>query len=186
VADMSQESIIAVSLWMILPLGLLGSLLHFLFDWTGHNKFVSLFSAVNESYWEHIKIAFWPTLFLQIVLFASGGYNYPSLIPAATIALYSLPISMIGMVFLYKMFTKKNVLWIDITVFFVVIAVAQILFVMFFEQLQATWVTVVVAAIFLLGLFSAFVSYTLRPPQEPDIFINPTNSKYGMNAHPGL
>jgi hypothetical protein len=68
----------------------------------------------------------------------------------------------------------------------VVIAVAQILFVMFFEQLQATWVTVVVAAIFLLGLFSAFLRYTLRPPQEPDIFIDPTNSKYGINAHPDL
>jgi hypothetical protein len=181
---MSQESIIAVSLWMILPLGLIGSLLHFLFDWTGHNKFVSLFSAVNESYWEHIKIAFWPTLLLQIVLFAYGGYNYPSFIPAATIALYTLPISMIGLVFLYKMFTKKNVLWIDITVFFVVIAVAQTLFVIFFAQLLATWVTVVFAAVFWLGLCSAFVSYTLRPPQEPDIFIDPTNSKYGMKAHP--
>jgi hypothetical protein len=183
---MSQEAIVAVSLWMIIPLGLLGSLLHFLFDWTGHNKFVSLFSAVNESYWEHIKIAFWPTLLLQIVLFASGGYNYPSFIPAATIAFYSLPISMIGIVFFYKMITKKNVLWIDITVFFIVIAVAQTLFVIFFEQLLATWVTVAFAAVFLVGLCGAFLRFTLSPPSEPDIFVDPTNNKYGIKAHPDI
>ncbi|MDA8901794.1 DUF6512 family protein [Aquiluna sp.] len=46
---MTLETIVAISLWMIVPLGILGSLLHFLFDWTKHNRFVMLFAAVNES-----------------------------------------------------------------------------------------------------------------------------------------
>jgi hypothetical protein len=54
---MTIDSVILVSLGMIVPLGLLGSVLHFLFDWTKHNRFIAFFSAVNESYWEHIKIA---------------------------------------------------------------------------------------------------------------------------------
>src|SRR5690625_7821014 len=110
---MDIDTIIAVSWWMIIPLGIVGSLLHFLFDWTGHNRVVAIFSAVNESYWEHIKIAVWPVAFLHIVIFAAGGYQHPSFLPASTIALYSIPIGKIGLIFLYKDYAKRNVLWLD-------------------------------------------------------------------------
>ena len=33
-----------------------GTLLHFLFDWTGGSVAAALFSAVNESIWEHLKL----------------------------------------------------------------------------------------------------------------------------------
>ena len=35
----------------------LGSLFHFVYDWSHQNKIVGLFGAVNESTWEHVKIA---------------------------------------------------------------------------------------------------------------------------------
>jgi len=63
---MTMNAVVLVSLFMIVPLGLLGSGLHFLFDWTKHNRFVALFSAVNESYWEHIKIAIAGTLVIHV------------------------------------------------------------------------------------------------------------------------
>lgn len=181
---MSIDSIVALSLWMILPLGIVGSLLHFLFDWTRHNRVAAVFSAVNESYWEHIKIAIWPVALLQVVLFAAGGHQYPSFVPAATIALYSLPISMIGLVFVYKSVTRRNVLWLDIASFFVTIAVAQTLFVSVLEQLTPSWATIVLSCIFLGGLLVAFLRFTLRPPNEPDVFIDPLTQKYGLHAHP--
>ena len=37
-----------------------GTLLHFLFDWSDEILVVALFSAVNESIWEHIKLLFYP------------------------------------------------------------------------------------------------------------------------------
>ena len=181
---MAFETLVTVSWWMILPLSFVGSLLHFTFDWTGHNRLAAIFSAVNESYWEHIKIAIWPVVLLQIILFAAGGYQYPAFLPAATIALYSLPISMIGIVFLYKSITKRNILWLDIATFFVIIAVAQTLFVLVVEQLDPSSVTVVFAVVFLGGLLVAFLRFTLRPPSEPDVFIDPITEKYGLHAHP--
>jgi hypothetical protein len=171
---------------MILPLGVLGSLLHFLFDWTKHNRFMAIFCAVNESYWEHIKIAIWPVMLVQVALFLLGGHQLPAFIPAATIALYSIPISMVGMVFAYKALTKRNILWIDIPVFFVTIAIAQYIFVLALEQLSATPATVLVAVFFLLGLVIAFGLFTLRPPKEPDPFMDPINQKYGLSAHPDI
>jgi hypothetical protein len=171
---------------MIVPLGLLGSLLHFLFDWTKHNKFVAFFSAVNESYWEHIKIAIWPVLLLQIVLFSLGGYQFPSYVPASTIALYSIPVTMVGLVFLYKSVTKRNILWLDISIFFVCIAIAQSIFVQVLGQLSATSGTVVMSSLFLLGLIVAFLLFTFRPPREPDVFLDPIKKDYGLRAHPDL
>ena len=38
--------------------GALGTLLHFVFDWSGGNVAAALFSAVNESIWEHMKLLF--------------------------------------------------------------------------------------------------------------------------------
>jgi hypothetical protein len=183
---MTIDSVILVSLGMIVPLGLLGSVLHFLFDWTKHNRFVALFSAVNESYWEHIKIAIWPVFLLQIVLFSLGGYEISSFIPAATIALYSIPVSMVGLVFLYKSVTKRNILWLDISIFFVCIAVAQSIFVLVLGQLAPTSGTVVMSSLFLLGLVVAFLLFTFRPPTEPDVFLDPIKKDYGLRAHPDL
>jgi hypothetical protein len=181
---MTLETIVSVSWWMILPLGVIGSVLHFTFDWSRHSRIAAIFSAVNESYWEHIKIAIWPVALLQVVLFAAGGYQHAAFIPAATVALYSLPISMLGIVFLYKSITKRNVLWLDIAVFFVIIAIAQTLFVLMLQELSPSWATVALAGIFLAGLVIAFFRFTLRPPNEPDVFIDPLNQKYGLDAHP--
>ena len=183
---MTIDSVILVSLGMIVPLGLLGSVLHFLFDWTKHNRFVALFSAVNESYWEHIKIAIWPVFLLQIVLFSLGGYEISSFVPAATIALYSIPVSMVGLVFLYKSITKRNILWLDISIFFVCIAVAQSIFVLVLGQLAPTSGTIVMSSLFLLGLTVAFLLFTFRPPREPDVFLHPIKKDYGLRAHPDL
>jgi hypothetical protein len=183
---MTIDSVISFSLWMIVPLGLLGSVLHFLFDWTKHNRFIAFFSAVNESYWEHIKIAIWPVFLLQIVLFSLGGYNVFSFVPAATIALYSIPVSMVGLVFLYKSVTKRNILWLDISIFFVCIAVAQSIFVLVLGQLAPTSGTVVMSSLFLLGLVVAFLLFTFRPPTEPDVFLDPIKKDYGLRAHPDL
>jgi len=180
------DSIILVSLFMIVPVGLLGSALHFLFDWTKHNRLVALFSAVNESYWEHIKIAIWPVFVLQLVLFSLGGYQILSFVPAATVALYSIPVSMVGLVFIYKALTKRNILWLDISIFFVCIAVAQSIFVLLLGQLSPTAGTVVISSLFLLGLIIAFLLFTVRPPKEPDVFVDPINKRYGLGAHPDL
>ena len=183
---MTIDSVVSTSIWMIVPLGLLGSVLHFLFDWTKHNKIVAIFSAVNESYWEHIKIAIWPVFLLQVVLFASGGYQYASFIPAATIALYSIPVSMVGLVFVYKSITKQNILWLDISIFFVCIAIAQSLFVLILDQLDPSQGTVVMATLFLIGLIAAFLLFTVRPPKEPDVVLDPIKKDYGLRAHPDL
>ncbi len=49
----------------------LGSMLHFTFELSGRNPLVGIFPAVNESVWEHLKLAFWPAM-----LYAFIEYRY--------------------------------------------------------------------------------------------------------------
>lgn len=50
-------------MWLaFIVISVVGTLFHFLYDWSNHNKIVGLFAAVNESTWEHIKIALTPTM----------------------------------------------------------------------------------------------------------------------------
>lgn len=50
-----------------------GTLLHFLFDWTGGNGAAALFSAVNESIWEHLKLLYYPMLVFAWIEYFSWG-----------------------------------------------------------------------------------------------------------------
>lgn len=179
---MDLTSIVAWSLWLILPLFGLGSLLHFVYDWAGRTRFAAVISAANESYWEHIKIGVWPVALAHLVLFVLGGWRYSAFIPASTIALYTIPIAMIGIVYLYKAFTKRNILWVDIVMFGLVIAIAQVVFVNVLLDLQAGPATIAIAAVFLVGFVTSFLVFTLHPPAEPDYFIDPITKTYGMTT----
>lgn len=54
----------------------LGVLFHFLFDWSNENGFVALFTAVNESTWEHLKLIFFPYFFYTILEYILAGKCY--------------------------------------------------------------------------------------------------------------
>ena len=57
-------------LWQVFGLtfsAVLGTLLHFLYDWTDL-EFLKPISAINESTFEHMKILFFPMLIFAIIL----------------------------------------------------------------------------------------------------------------------
>ena len=55
-------------------ISILGVLFHFTYEWSSYSPLVSLFSATNESTWEHLKLLFFPMIFLPIIE-AFSGYH---------------------------------------------------------------------------------------------------------------
>ena len=51
---------------------IIGTLFHFTYDYFNHNKVASIFSAVNESTWEHIKMGLSSALLFSIF----DGFKY--------------------------------------------------------------------------------------------------------------
>ena len=67
-------------LWQVSGLtfsAVLGTLFHFLYDWTGFILFAP-FSAVNESTWEHMKLLFFPSFIFAIIQSVFFLKDYPS------------------------------------------------------------------------------------------------------------
>ena len=44
-----------------------GTTLHFWFEWTDYWRPIAIIAAVNESTWEHFKMAFWPSLIFAVI-----------------------------------------------------------------------------------------------------------------------
>ena len=53
--------------WGFAVASLLGTLLHYLYDWLGEAVWIAPFSSVNESTWEHMKLLFWPMLAFAVI-----------------------------------------------------------------------------------------------------------------------
>ena len=60
----------------------LGTLSHFFFQWSNNNIIVGLFSAVNESTWEHMKLIFFPMLLYSVFAIPRLKGNYPCITSA--------------------------------------------------------------------------------------------------------
>lgn len=56
---------------------IMGTLAHFLYDWSGKNRVVGLFTPVNESVWEHMKLLFFPMLLYTLLMIFKFRKQYP-------------------------------------------------------------------------------------------------------------
>ena len=52
-----------------------GTLLHFTYKWSGQNKLIGVFSSVNESTWEHLKLSFFPIVIFGLIQYFFIDYK---------------------------------------------------------------------------------------------------------------
>ncbi len=51
---------------------IIGTILRFAFELSGNQPVIGVFSAVNESVWEHLKLGFWPALVWALIEYGSA------------------------------------------------------------------------------------------------------------------
>ena len=111
----------------IIIISIVGTLSHFLYDLTNHNKIMGIFSAVNESTWEHIKIA----LTLSLLWGLIDGFIYganPNYFYAKFVSLFIIIILMPMLYYGHKAIIKKEIFVLDIISFYIVIISSQLSF----------------------------------------------------------
>lgn len=64
----------------------LGTLAHFTYGWSGENKVIGLFTAVNESTWEHMKLIYFPMLIYTLFVWIKLHKTYPASVRAMLIS----------------------------------------------------------------------------------------------------
>lgn len=168
----------------IIIISILGTILHFTYELSNHNKFVALFSAVNESTWEHIKIALSASLFYSVIDLALYGTN-PSYFLAKFLSLLVIIVLMPLIFYSYTSITKKSILPVDILSFYIVIIISQIVF---YKVLGLENISFFYQYIGIIGTFIIFAFYmraTLLPIKN-FIFKDPITKKYGLNGHSNI
>lgn len=162
--------------------GLFGTLLHFVYEWTGGNRVIAVFSAVNESTWEHMKLLFIPFLVFTVVEFIvfSEAFRNFFAVKAASILLGLVSIPALFYT-LTGMFGKLPD-WVNITIFF--LADALLYFVSYrllTDGALRGGAMQLIGFVLLWALLFTFVWFTYRPPHLP-LFLYPVSGCYGLET----
>ena len=100
-------------LWTIV----LGTLSHFFYQWSHENILIGLFSPVNESVWEHLKLLFFPALTYMFIEQKAMGKAMPGLLGKNLLGLFAGLLVMPLLFYGYTAFSGKSILWVDIGIF---------------------------------------------------------------------
>jgi len=143
-----------------------GTLLHFLYEWTGSNQIVGVFAPVNESVWEHLKLLFWPAVLFYIVEWIfSAKMNF---LPAKAVGLVAGMLIIVAGYYTYTGIAGCHALWADILLF--VAAVVCMQYKSFKIQSLNRDILIgysTIAALIILAFAAAFVVFTFYPPDIP-------------------
>ncbi|NLC88421.1 MAG: hypothetical protein GX682_06655 [Clostridiaceae bacterium] len=152
---------------------LLGTLLHFTYQLSGNNKIVGLFSSINESTWEHLKLSFFPIILLGIIeyFFINKYVNNFSeaLMIASTISIILVPI----LFYTYENIFKKHNYIVNILIFIITVIISQFIKYKIITMQDFSTVTTNILSIFGIVVISiAFIIFTYNPPKL-ELFRNP-------------
>lgn len=103
-----------------------GSLLHFVWEWSGRSAVVAVFAATNENTWEHLKLAFWPALALTPVQRILYG-PFPGWLPATLIRCLLPSCLIVALFYGYTALLGSHHLAADLTIFALAILAGEFL-----------------------------------------------------------
>lgn len=154
-----------------------GTLLHFVFEWTHGNIIVGLFSAVNESIWEHIKLLFFPMLVFAVIqsrYFKERRHFWCAKLSGIITGIILIP----TLYYTYTGALGVKADWVNILIFFIT---AAICFIVETRTLKNSWgckISPTASKIIILFIGCLFIIFTFIPPHIP-LFIDPLESTYG-------
>jgi hypothetical protein len=140
----------------------LGVALHYVYDWTGEHPVAGVFAALNESTWEHLKLAFWPMLLLAP--FHWWLYDRPAgWLPATAVRVVCAPLLIIALFYGYTAILGTHHLPLDLAVFALSVIGGEILGHVVMERRTPRWLDGLAGVVILL-MIGAMVAFSFAPP----------------------
>lgn len=107
---------------------ILGTISHFLYEWSGNNQIVGLFTPINESIIEHLKMLYFPMLIWVIIGYFIFARKNRSYFPSAFVGLVCGLLTIPAIFYAYTSFTHTEILFVDIVIFILSIIIAYSVF----------------------------------------------------------
>ncbi len=160
---------------------LAGTLLHFAYAWSGRRRIVAAFTPVNESAWEHLKMAYWPLLLYTGLTFVTR-HPSASLLSAAALGFLAMAALMLALFYLtirvIPQAQENRRLVADGTIFVVAVAAGQLLSYLLLGRVDTGTVT---GLVLLLAPGVALTVTTFVPPRLP-LFQDQLDGTYGVQS----
>ena len=173
-----KKSVNLWQLWGFASTALGGTLLHFLYDWSGKSLWVAPFSGVNESTWEHMKLLFWPMFVFAIIqsLFFRERKDFWCIkLKGIWLGLVLIPV----LFYTYNGVVGKSPDWINISIFFISAAVVYIFESVQFKKLYEKDCCSKFSFVILALTAVLFVVFTFVTP-EIGLFLDPLTGGLGI------
>ena len=155
-----------------------GTILHFLYEWTGGSLWAAPFSGVNESTWEHMKLFFWPAFIFAIVqsfLFRDREDFWCVKSSGILLGLALIP----ALFYTYNGVVGRSPDWLNIAIFFISAAIAYAYETRLFKGERVRCRSPKLAFALLCVIALLFILFTFLTP-EIEIFRDPVTQEFGI------
>lgn len=158
----------------------LGSLLHFAYDFSKQNKLIGVFTPVNESIFEHSKLLLYPLILFWGIgyIFMKDKVNLDNYFLAMLISIVVSIITMISFYYTYKEIIGNEYMWIDIFDLLLSLFVGQIVANHVYEY--SGGISIIISLLFTLSIVLTYIYLTFKPFKTP-LFFDKKNKTYGIN-----
>jgi len=150
-----------------------GVLLHYAYDISNNNFFVGLFSPINESVFEHLKLSFYPVLSWWIIfyIFNQDRYNInkEGWFTGCLVSIFTSLLTILSIYYIAKCGFLINSLILDISSLYIGLFTGQYLGYHIYKYYFKSKFILSITIIFI--LFVIFIVLTIFPPNLP-IFID--------------
>ena len=143
----------------------IGSLLHFTYAWSGYSKIVAVFSATNESVWEHLKMAFWPGLLFALIEYPFHRSWAKNFWAAKAVGLTTTPVLICVIWYGYTLLAGRHFLAADIATFLVAVILGQRLSYLLMSHPEQGRSMRVLGKLLICALTAVFWFFTYCPPR---------------------
>lgn len=172
--------------WMLAGIPVLftaGFFMHFIYEWSGNSAAAGIFTPVNESVWEHLKLTFWPMLIWWIAGYTAFGkknnISQNQWFSSCTAAELICPLTVVCFYYTYTGAFGIEWLLLDIFSLLAGLAAAQGLALHIYKYTRLPWCCLYISAAILVLLAAAFAVFTFAPPHLP-LFLDSATGKYGI------
>ncbi|MDZ4266747.1 MAG: DUF6512 family protein [Mycobacterium sp.] len=160
-----------------------GTLLHFCFECGGRRRALAVFCPINESVWEHLKMAYWPLLAMTGLQLAVAE-SPPLLAATRATGFYTMGVLILGLYFLTAALlphvTMRTRLVMDGAIFVLAVVIGQLVSAavpVMSERPGVVWA----GWIALFAPAAIFASTTFAPPHV-ELFRDQITGSYGLTA----
>ena len=177
---MEKKKILRFQIFSVIFTWILGTILHFLYEWSGDNKIIASFSAVNESTWEHLKLVFFPMLITTIIGFFVIGKDNKKFLCAKAIGIILAMSFIIVFFYTYTGIIGTNFAILDIGSFFVAVILGEyVAYKIMTNEEDKLKCNKRIAVIGLICILLCFIIFTYLPPHI-GLFKDPISNGYGI------